>query len=318
MLGKEVTRMAELKQYIFFDFEMLCSNTGMAFESMEAIRLGAVKFDIETKKITTFDRYIKPKSIKPLSGFCKDLTGIVDRDLEDADDFKMVFEEFLTWVSGIKKSRFFSWSPSDILRLKIDATVHEISNSTINKIEKRYIDFQAIFTKQVSKSNVSVEAALRLYNLRFIGEKHNPMFDSYNTLLVYLNFLNQPLESDLIMVKHFIFENELYSLDQLNTCLNAHLMHDLHSLIGHCDIYSMKSAKKLLKRIRRLVNKYSNILINRSGVFNDENISLVQYLVDFYHHFLIIYKEHAAYSSKILILDDYLIQPVNQLYSKRG
>ncbi|MFC0471530.1 exonuclease domain-containing protein [Halalkalibacter kiskunsagensis] len=310
--------MAELKQYIFFDFEMLCSNTGMTFASMEAIRLGAVKFDIETEEITTFDRFIKPTSAKPLSEFCKDLTGIHDRDLKDADDFKMVFEEFLTWVGGIKKSRFFSWSPSDIFRLKADASIHEISESTINKIEKRYVDFQAIFTKRVSKSNVSVETALHLYDLQFIGEKHNPMFDAYNTLRIYINFLNQPVKSDLIMVSRFIFENDLYSLDQINTYLNDKLRQDLHFLIDQCDIYPIKSAKKLLKRIRNLVNKYSNILVNRSGVFSYENISLVQYLVDYYYQFLLTYNEHTAYSSKILILDDYLIQPVNHLYSKQG
>ncbi|WP_332697462.1 3'-5' exonuclease [Halalkalibacter lacteus] len=310
--------MAELKQYIFFDFEMLCSNTGLAFESMEAIRLGAVKFEIETEKITTFDQYIKPISTKPLSRFCKDLTGIYDKDLESALDFKMVFEEFLTWVGGVKKSRFFSWSPSDFKRLNIDASVHEISYSTISKIEKRYVDFQAIFTKRVSKSNVSVEAALKLYGLAFTGEKHNPMFDAYNTLRIYLNFLQQPLESDLIMVRNYIFENAHFSFDEMNTHLNDKLFHDLTDLIGECDIYSMKSARKLLKRTRSLVNKYSNILINRSGVFNQENILLVEHLVDFYHHFLLTYEEHVAYSSKVVIFDDYLILPVKELYSKRG
>ncbi|MEK1832729.1 hypothetical protein AAAC51_38820 [Priestia megaterium] len=43
--------MADVKQFIFFDFEMLCSNKGMPFEDMEAIRLGAVKYNIETENI---------------------------------------------------------------------------------------------------------------------------------------------------------------------------------------------------------------------------------------------------------------------------
>ncbi|MDQ0804955.1 hypothetical protein [Priestia megaterium] len=38
--------MADVKQFIFFDFEMLCSNKGMPFEDMEAnsARRGEVQY----------------------------------------------------------------------------------------------------------------------------------------------------------------------------------------------------------------------------------------------------------------------------------
>jgi len=195
--------MADVKQFIFFDFEMLCSNKGMPFEDMEAIRLGAVKYNIETEDIEFFDRYIQPTKRVSLSRFCTELTGIKDTDLVGASNFKNVFEDFLTWIGGIKKSRFFSWSTSDLSRLKIDAEKHEISLATIKKIEQRYVDFQAIFTKRVSKNNVSVENGLALYNLQFEGEKHNPMYDAYNTLRIYLSFLNEPVQSDFIMIKQY-------------------------------------------------------------------------------------------------------------------
>ncbi|MCL7748686.1 3'-5' exonuclease [Halalkalibacter alkaliphilus] len=310
--------MAELKQYIFFDFEMLCSDKGMTFESMEAIRIGAVKYDLKTEKVSTFDQYIKPTSTKPLSLFCKNLTGIEDKQLVNANDFKTVFEDFLTWVGGIKKSRFFSWSPSDLNRLRIDAAEHAIPNSTITKIEKRYVDFQEIFTKRVSRTNASVESALQLYGLQFIGEKHNPMYDSYNTLRIYLNFLHTPVESDLLMLKHFIFEEEPYSVARINLQLKDKLICDLSSLIDHHDIFQMKEARKLLKRTRNLVKKYNNILINRSGLFDKENVLLVEKLVVFYHDFLQIFEEHDTCSSKVLILDDYIVKPVMQLQLKRG
>jgi inhibitor of KinA sporulation pathway (predicted exonuclease) len=311
-------QMAELTQYIFFDFEMLCADKGLTFESMEAIRLGAVKYDLESEQITSFDRFIKPISNKPLSNFCKSLTGIDDQDLQDAANFKDVLKDFLTWVGGVKKSQFFSWSPSDLLRLKIDAQLHEISNSTIKKIEKRYVDFQAIFTKRVSKSNVSVEAALNLYQLNFIGEKHNPMFDAYNTLRIYLHFLDQPVTTDLIMLKNFIFEDESYSVERINQQLQDKLLNDLSALIGEFGIFHIKEAKKRLKQTRNLVKKYNNILINRSGLFNKDNLKLVEHLISFYHDFRSTYEEHTAFSSKILILDDDLIHPVQRYNLKRG
>ncbi|KHF37750.1 3'-5' exonuclease [Halalkalibacter okhensis] len=309
--------MAEVRQFIFFDFEMLCSDKGMTFESMEAIRIGAVKYDITTEKITTFDQYIKPLSKKPLSRFCRTLTGIEDKHLMNASDFKTVFEDFLTWIGGIKKSRFFSWSPSDLNRLKTDAAKHSISISTIAKIEKRYVDFQAIFTKRVSKTNASVESALNLYELDFIGEKHNPMYDSYNTLRIYLKFLHEPLTSDLLMVKHFILEEATPDSTRINRQVKEKLVYELSTLIDH-DIFRMRDARILLKRTQNLVKKYNNVLINRSGLFDEENVVITAKLLAFYHDLLQIFEEHRASSSKVLILDDYMVKPFKELYLKRG
>jgi inhibitor of KinA sporulation pathway (predicted exonuclease) len=307
--------MADIKQFIFFDFEMLCSDKGMAFENMEAIRLGAVKYDLETESISYFDRFIRPENREPLTEFCTTLTGINDSDLADAYDFKIVFDEFLAWVGGLKKTRYFSWSPSDLSRLKIDAVKHEIPLRTIGKIEKRYIDFQAIFKKRVSKGNVSVEAALALYGLEFIGEKHNPMYDAYNTLRIYLSFLNESVQSDLIMLEQIIFEEKVpLEIDYINNRLSHHIRHDAKHLIEQLrEVYRMRDAKKLLKPIRRIVEKYENILINRSGLFSDENVLHAGLLVTFYHELLISYEEHLSYTSKIIIFDEYMLQPLKQL-----
>ncbi len=311
--------MADVKQFIFFDFEMLCSNKGMPFEDMEAIRLGAVKYNIETEDIEFFDRYIQPTKQVSLSRFCTELTGIKDTDLVGASNFKNVFEDFLIWIGGIKKSRFFSWSTSDLSRLKIDAEKHEISLATIKKIEQRYVDFQAIFTKRVSKNNVSVENGLALYNLQFEGKKHNPMYDAYNTLRIYLSFLHEPVQSDFIMIKQFILEEVPQNIKEMNAALRKAIQKDLHVFAEELnEMYKMKDAVKIIKRTQRIVKKYENILINRSGLFSEENSFYVVLLLDFYHNLLLCYNEHLEYSSKIIILDESTLYPLNQLSLKRG
>ncbi|WP_299089126.1 3'-5' exonuclease [uncultured Metabacillus sp.] len=311
--------MAEIKQYVFFDFEMLCSNSGMVFENMEAIRLGAVKYDLETEEICYFDRMIKPENQEPLSEFCKALTGIEDADLAHADNFKLVFADFLDWVGGVKKSRYFSWSTSDLSRLKIDADKHNVPLRTITKIEKRYIDFQQIFKKRVAKHNVSVEDALSFYGLQFIGEKHHPMYDAYNTLRIYLSFLNEPVQSDLIMLKQFIFEEEfLHDVDLINKKLGERLRQDAKLLTEQVrEVYQIRDAKKIIKPIRRIIEKYENVLINRSGLFSKENILYAECLVAFYHQMLRSYNEHITYSSKIIIFDEYMLKPIKELSNIR-
>ncbi|UOE92051.1 3'-5' exonuclease [Alkalihalobacillus sp. LMS39] len=308
-----------VKQYVFFDFEMLCSNRGMSFEDMEAIRLGAVKYDIETENIYFFDRYIQPENKAPLSSFCKKLTGIDDCHLQEANRFPEVLAEFLTWVGGIKKSRFFSWSKSDATRLVLDSERHLLSPKMMKKIEKRYVDFQAIFAQRVSRQTPSVEGALNLYNMRFIGTPHHPMFDAYNTLRVYLRFLNEPKKSDVIMLQHYLFDEVPTDSKELNEKIKNSFQHDVVKTFGQCTtIYQMKEASKIVKQTNHLVKKYRNIVVNRSGLFSKDNRSKVAMLMDFSNELQHTFLEHVQYSAKTMIVDEYTFQPIRELTLKQG
>jgi inhibitor of KinA sporulation pathway (predicted exonuclease) len=307
--------MTNVHQFIFFDFEMLCSSNGMPFSAMESIRLGAVKYDIETQTIKQFDRFIKPKYHKPLSQFCKELTKIEDCDLADAKHFPGVFQEFILWVGDISKSRFFSWSSSDLNRFELDALSHDIPINLVNEIKCRYVDFQAVFSKRVSKTNHSVENALALYQLPFVGEKHNPMYDAYNTLQIYLAFSNDLLKSDYIMLKQFIFGDQIINpLVDINIEIKKHLKKDLSSLFSELPIITnIRHGKRILKRTSKLAKKYENILINRSGMFNQENIYYVQKLIEFYRDLVNSYEEHYHYGCKVFILHEHMTLPLKQM-----
>lgn len=309
--------MADIKQYIFFDFEMLCSDQGMAFEKMEAIRLGAVKYKLDSEEISYFDRYIRPENRNPLTDFCKRLTGIDDSDLEKASDFKDVFADFLEWVGGLKKSQYFSWSPSDLSRLKIDSLKHSIPERTIRKIETRYTDFQDIFKKRVSKNNISVEDGLALYGLEFLGEKHNPMYDAYNTFRIYQSYLCEPIKSDMIMLKQFIFEEESpKDIRMINLKLSKQLQQDAKEITEQLrEIYRIRDVKKLLKPIKRLSLKYENVFLNRSGIFTKQNVCNAECFLSFYQDFLFTFEEHFAHSSRVVILHEYMLNPLKQLIS---
>ncbi|RIW37426.1 exonuclease [Bacillus salacetis] len=306
--------MAELKQFIFFDFEMKCDDRGMAFEDMEAIRLGAVKYDLDTKQISYFDKYINPTTPWPLSNFCKQLTGISDRDLKTADSFPAVFKEFLFWIGGVKKSRFFSWSKSDMTRLKLDSERHGLHEVTIEKIESRYVDFQETFSKHVSKDNLSVANALGLYGVEFKGAAHNPMYDAFNTLQIFLHYYSQPLISDIEMAKAFILPGEEVDPDNINAKISQALIKDFTLLAENLHFaFRLRDAKKLLKKAGKTVKKYENILINRSGVFTEDVQRLVEHLVTFHVNLRESYQEHYAYSSRVMIMDDHSMNSIKHL-----
>ncbi|ADU30296.1 3'-5' exonuclease [Evansella cellulosilytica] len=307
--------MAQIKQYIFFDFEMLCSNKNMSFREMEAIRLGAVKYDIESETVSTFDHFIKPINDEPLSAFCKNLTRISEENLKNAKSFPVVFADFLRWIGGVKKSRFFSWSKSDLSRLIIDSKTHHIPLSTIYKIKKRYIDFQAIFSKRVSKNTPSVENALKLYELSFKGQLHNPVDDAYNTLRIYLSFLNEPLKSDFIMISRFILDGNIppdNDQARIEKMILEELQDDIKQITeGIEKIYKITDACKLVKRIKKIVDKYHNVSINRSKMFSNQVVTAIQLLTNFYEEMLQSYQEHASYNCKVMLLDGTIAEPIS-------
>lgn len=307
--------MADLKQYVFFDFEMLCSDKGMPFEDMEAIRLGAVKYNLITEELEFFDRYIKPVNNSPISLFCTRLTGIKGDDLKDASTFKEVMHEFLSWVNGIKKSRFFSWSPSDLIRLQHDCIRHQLPPSIFKKINERYTDFQAVFTKRVSKNPCSVENALKLFELDFIGEPHHPMYDSLNTFRIFKAFETEKRLSDYLMIQHFMSVHPFpQEPGRINELLKQMLKEDIQQLKSeHKELLHVKDSFKFIKKVKRIANKYENIMINRSGLFTDDLRRDVTRIIHWYHQLLSSYEEHLQYASRVVIWDEQIIKDFKQL-----
>lgn len=280
--------LSKTEQLIFFDFEMLCTREKMTFSEMESIRLGAVKYNLKTKEIKRFDRFIKPLNKKPLSRFCRVLTGINNNDLANALSFGSVFNEFLHWVGDIKVSRFFSWGLTDIERLKIDCHTHGISSEIVKKVEKRYVDFQRYFAIHVSKNIKSVENALLLYDESFEGKKHHPTDDSYNTLRIYLLYQNDFVKSDLAMIKSFVFDN-ISDIQLTKFNANEHLHDSIRSDFLFFESRLNIVDEKFLKQAQKAAFKYRGIIKNRSGLFTDENISLC---LSFYHSVCQVVREY--------------------------
>lgn len=175
------------------------------------------------------------------------------------------------------------------------------------------MDFQEVFTKRVSKENMSVENALALYDLTFVGIKHNPMFDAYNTLRIYHQFLNKPEITDRIMIQQFILKEEMVP-GEVNATIKEILEKDAISFFNDIqEVSNMIQAKKSLKKLKRIVTKYNNILPNRSGIFTQEAIQHVKLLVLIYDDLMQTYAEHLKYRSKTMYIDEYLFYPIKNL-----
>ena len=71
-----------MAKIIIFDLEATCWKSGNK-DKMQTIELGAVQLDPSTLKIVSeFQRFVKPTIEPVLSAFCKELTGITQKDID--------------------------------------------------------------------------------------------------------------------------------------------------------------------------------------------------------------------------------------------
>ena len=84
---------------MILDIEHTCSIDGsIPPNEREIIEFGAVVVDIKSLEIIDeFSALVKPQRNPEISNFCSQLTGITQSELDNSDDFKTVFSDFLHW-----------------------------------------------------------------------------------------------------------------------------------------------------------------------------------------------------------------------------
>lgn len=197
---------------IFYDLEMLCDRGNISEEYMETIRIGASSFCPETNTFSFFDSFVKPMHSSTLSTFCKELTGIKQSNIDSALPFDKVFDSFLKWTGNLENVSFYSWGYNDLKRIEIDFKHHGMDAERFQSFAERHTNFQDIFS-MITGTSRSVEYAINLYGSSFIGKPHNPKYDAYNTLRVYLHSSSRPFFNEYLFLRENFFfgSNFLYS-----------------------------------------------------------------------------------------------------------
>lgn len=134
----------------------------------DIIEIGAVKLGDGLEYLGTFQEFVKPKVFRKLFSTIRRKTGIVQRDVDNAANFKEVLGRFHEWLG--KEYILCCWGHDDIHHLKVNCEF----NLRGIKWLKPHIDIQNQFS--------------RLYQLP-VGQRHS--------LKNALNLLETPLEEDL-------------------------------------------------------------------------------------------------------------------------
>jgi 3'-5' exoribonuclease 1 len=163
--------------YIIVDLEATCRESGMSRTDMETIEVGAV----ELPSGREFQAFIRPVVDQELSAFCKNLTGISQSDVDRAETFPLVFQEFLDWA-GAEPFTFCSWGEYDRLQLRQDCERHGVPWPVSLD---NHLNVKKLFAQKMAVKPCGMASALHQLGMPLLGRHHRGIDDAHNIAAIF-------------------------------------------------------------------------------------------------------------------------------------
>jgi inhibitor of KinA sporulation pathway (predicted exonuclease) len=184
----EPTNDAGFAQYLVIDFEATCCNRGtVPRNEMEIIEFGAAMVDAmvdasdfpatDFRIVDEFQSFVRPVRHPALTGFCTQLTSIVQADVDTAPSFPECIAAFEAWLSRYRDFAFCSWGDYDQAQLQQDCDFHRIANP----ISAPHRNLKRLFSERQQRTKkYGLSGAIREAGLRFTGTHHRGIDDARN------------------------------------------------------------------------------------------------------------------------------------------
>lgn len=181
--------------YLIADWEATCiaplesvrKRTDSGFVS-EIIEFAGIFVTKDYKILYEFDRFVKPIINTKLSDFCTSLTTIKQSDVDKADTFPIVYQDFVeacTDYFGMSKITFCSWGDYDRKQLAQDCVLHKVPYPFIHP----HVNLKTLLSEKLGlKRGLGLRKAVSRSNLIFQGTQHRGIDDCRNIIAVCKHF----------------------------------------------------------------------------------------------------------------------------------
>ena len=154
----------------------------------EIIEIGAVKVDRFGEIQSSFNQFVKPHVNPYLSHFCTKLTSIQQNDVDRANKFDRVAEDFQDWIDIWDEEYLLcAWGDSDIRLLRSDCKIHKLDNQWLKpniNIKKQY---HSIIN---STKKTGLKSTLKREGFEFDGIHHRAISDAENTAKIFIKYID--------------------------------------------------------------------------------------------------------------------------------
>ena len=174
--------------YIIFDLECTCWKERPLGMEMETIEIGAVKLDDFGEWIESFGVFIRPTIHPVLSDFCRQLTSISQIDVNRADAFPRVIDDFMDFIDLEADDYLLcSWGNFDKKQLVEECARHDVGTAWL----EAHINLKAQYQKMKRyRQPIGLKKAVEREGFEFTGIHHRGISDAENLAKIFVKHLD--------------------------------------------------------------------------------------------------------------------------------
>ncbi len=165
--------------YIILDLEATCDERHTI--ENEIIEIGAVKLNDNLEVVDEFQSFVRPILNPNLTDFCKKLTSINQSDIDNANVFNIVIEDFKGFIGT--EYKLCSWGFYDKTQFQKDCDLHKLDKGWIKNhisLKHQHQSFNNM------RKGVGLSRALSMDKMTFEGIKHRGIDDSKNISKIFI------------------------------------------------------------------------------------------------------------------------------------
>ena len=175
--------------FIIYDLEATCWKGRPPGETQETIEIGAVHINSYGEELGSYNRFIRPMVNPILSPFCRELTSISQEDVNRAERFPTVIEEFQDWIGIFDEDYLLcSWGNFDKIMLERDCELHKLPAEWLDahiNLKKQYHAMKRL------RRPFGLKKAVVKEGFEFTGIHHRGISDAENLAKVFTKYVDE-------------------------------------------------------------------------------------------------------------------------------
>lgn len=175
--------------YIIYDLEATCWLGRPPKGYNEIIEIGAVRINEYGEFLGSFESFVRPTINPRLSGFCKKLTSIKQDQIDSAQNFPKVLEQFMEWAD-MHSEEFYvcSWGNNDKKLFLEECQIHSLDEDWLNS----YVNLKNQFDR-LKGGNVkgTLKTIVQKEGFEFTGIQHRAISDAENLAKIFLKYFDE-------------------------------------------------------------------------------------------------------------------------------
>lgn len=192
-----------MSKYVIVDLEMCHVPKGIMRDAFgaasELIEIGAVLVGEDYKIEDTFMTYVRPE-FGSVDTFIEELTGISQKDVENAPSTKDALAAFCGWLPD--DAVLMSWSYTDEDQLIDEIDGKDLDFPRLEDAFDEWVDCQEMFAEKMNTDrSYKLSEALNLTAIPYDEGEHDALVDAKNTALL---FIKMQTESELGLSPYLI------------------------------------------------------------------------------------------------------------------